>query len=332
MGKKWWLAAVLAVALGGAGVAAWIWHARTARKPAPAPAAKAAPLPPGSEVRLQGRLVAQHVVKVDAPIDGVVQEFAVKPGEDVYEGQILAHIQNDLLEENSREAASELERAKTRLSTAESNLLAARLEDSRATANVSRARDESARAEKLFLRQQLLWREGATPRRSFENAEKEFNEAKTEAETLSGLAEQMSRRVAQANQEVENAKKALAEMEDAAEQAKTDLAAADLRSPADGVIVAITKSAGDEVTKGMQGIVEVATDLALLEAVLTPEPPILARLKPGAAAQIEAAEVPGDGIPARIRAIEGGEVFVEFASPTTLLRPGMTVLVRLKLE
>lgn len=300
----------------------------------PAKPAQQAPaeLPPGSEVRLSGSIRALNVVQIPAPLGGIAEEFAVKPGDEVFEGQILGRIANESLLQDERETNLELERVQARLTSLESEAIAARLEESRVAAELSRARSELQRAERVYLRQQLLNREGATPRNVFLKAEQEFKTAEQEAETALGLSNAAHDRIQKTSHEVELAKKLVAEKEQEHDAAKAQLAASDILSPIDGLVLAIRKNAGDEIEKGLPNLIEIASDLSQLELVITAPPNVVKRIAAGQAALLMSAEVPGDGLPAKVKAIEGDNIIIEFSSPTTLIRPGMTAVARLKLN
>src|SRR5690348_2416576 len=153
MRTRWWIAAVLAVALVGVGLA-------LRRKPVPSAPAQhttAAPVVSG-DVTLQGKIRPQHVVGVAASVEGFVEAFLVEPGQDVYEGQVLARIGAQSLESNREAAATALERAQEQVTRAEAALSGARMELSRAEADSTRSRLNLERIEKIFSRQQTLYR------------------------------------------------------------------------------------------------------------------------------------------------------------------------------
>lgn len=330
MRGKWLLIGGIAFFLAvGAGAFYW-WMKQLA--PPVAVQAKAPVLPPGAEVRLDGQIQAVNMLQVTAPIDGIVEEFAVKPGDEVYEGQIMGRIANESLLENERESALETDRAQTRLNTAESELIAARLEDSRASADSARIRSELQRAERTYQRQAQLVKEGAIPRNAYQKVEQEYLSVRSEAETLTGLAEAARQRIQRSASDVEMARKALAEKEQAHDAAKAELTAASLVSPLDGLVVAIHKNAGDSVTKSSGSLIDIASDLSQLELVVEANPAIAARVAPGGPAVVQTPELPGDGLPATVKSVENGKVVIEFSSPSPLVRPGMTATVRLKLK
>lgn len=322
-------AAVVTLLLAGAGGFAY-WRTRRAPPPPP-PAVEEPELQTGAEVVLEGTLRALHVVSVAAPLDGILEEIPVAPGDEVFEGQLLGRVTNEVLEQNERNATQELERAQARLSALESALLAARLEESRVAADAARARSEFQKSERDYERQRILLREGATARNVHDASQKVFEASRTESETLTALMRAIQERIQQSAREIEAARKTLAEEEQELELARQQLAAEQVVSPVDGVIIAVRKSAGAEVKKELDTLFDIGIDLTALEAVLEPAPPILKRLQAGMEAAVLLDELPGEGLPAAVRAIEDGKVYVEFASPSPLIRPGMTASVRLRL-
>jgi HlyD family secretion protein len=300
---------------------------------------QAAPPPPpkpavyaGSEVTLEGKVHAPAVQPVPAPADGRVESFHAEVGDEVYEGQILAIIKSDAAETEQERAELDLERAQTRVNNLEGALAAARLEASRAEADASRARAEAERTEKVYQRERMLLAEGATPRLKFERSEREYNEARTESEALSTLAGNAASRVEALQRDLDAARKTLAEKTQDLEDARTQTAAGEVRAPANGVLVGRRGVVGDEVDRSMPDLLQIATDLSRLEVILEPEPPVLARIKPGQQANVSVAEQPGETLPGTVKSTDQGKVTVEFANPNPLIRPGLTAHVRIVLE
>jgi multidrug efflux pump subunit AcrA (membrane-fusion protein) len=289
-------------------------------------------LPKGAEISLTGKLQAVEVTPLSVPLDGVLDEVAVQVGDEVFEGQILARISNAALKENEREAQLEVERAQARISSLETELTGARLEDSRLTAELQRARGESARTERTYQRQELLRREGATPRLTFERAQKENEGAREELDRVRTLAQVAQERIERLLKEIESSKKAEAEKEAAHELAKEELAAANVVAPADGVVVSIKRAQGEEVQKTMGTLMELATDVTRLELVVEAPPAYTKRLAAGQPALIVMAELPGAGLEAPIKLVEAERVVVEFSSPSPLVKPGMTAAVKFRLN
>jgi multidrug efflux pump subunit AcrA (membrane-fusion protein) len=325
-----WFIVLGVVALAGALAGAWFWTKRMTAAPPKAAPAKAAALPPGAEVRIRGTIRAVNVVKVPAPVDGVAEQFAVQPGDEVAEGQILGRISNEALQQNEKESASEMEREQNRMSTIESSLLAARLEEARAESDSSRARAESQRVEKVYQRQQLLIREGATARQTFERAERDYSAAKGETDTLEAVTAAARQKIDKLNSDLEAIKKTVAEKEEAHEQAKADLASANILAPVGGIVLRIRRSAGEQVEKGLPDLVEIAVDLTDLEVELEPDPTVFPRLKEGLDVLVLMEDLTA-GLPGKVTSVADGKAIVAFASPSPLIRPGMTATVAIKL-
>ena len=303
------------------------------RRPAPASRAALAPAPAtvvGPEVSLPGRIRAQSIVAVAVPVEGAIESLLVEAGQPVYEGQLLGRVRNTGLEGAQQEAVADAERAQERYSQLQNELIVARLEASRARADAARAQGEQDRAERAYQRQQMLHREGATPRLVFEKSAAEFQSAKTDRDTRAELARVADDRLSNLVKSLDAARKTLEEKNQTLDAAREDAAAAEIHSPVDGFLVAVTKQPGDEVTTEVRDLFQIAVNLSALEAVLEPAQSALARIRPGQEALIQIVELP-DVIPGRVKQIQGAQVIVEFTSPNPAVRPGATAQVRIKL-
>ena len=316
----------------GSGIAVLFAVRKNAAKPVVQPTA-ATPVAGAAvaEVVLAGRIQSRASSKVPAPVDGVIRAFHAEVGAEVYEGQLLADIQNAEVEGSQELANLELERIQQRVNTTEGTLAAARLEASRANADAARVKSELDRATRNYQRQKLLLSEGATPRRTFEKAEAEFQSLETEAGQLSELARQADDRVQTLQRDVDAARKLLDGTTSDLEAVKGRLVAGQVLSPANGIISARRGQVGDHVNPTVEDLFVIATDLSQLEVVLEPDPVVLARIKQGQQAGIVLADVPNETLPGTVKRVENGRVTVEFANPSPLVKPGMTASVRIRL-
>ena len=311
-----------------AGAAALLVLRRSQESPKPAAAEVTETAAVGDEISLSGSIRAQTVVTVPAPVDGTIQELLVENGEFVFEGQLLGRIENTGLELEHQQAAAEVASTQERVDQLQNDVINARLEASRARADANRAQLEFARAERDFRRQEMLFKEGATPRKVFEAAEAEYENRKADFETLSRMANAAEQRLASIARRLDEMRKLLEERNAALEEAR-EAAAAEIRSPVNGLVVARPREVGEEVTVDAE-VLQIAVNLSALEAVVEPEPPALARVRPGQEALIVTAELP-DAIPGRVKEVQGTQVVVEFTSPDPSLLPGGTAQVRIKL-
>lgn len=284
-----------------------------------------------SEISIPGKIEAQHVVPVPVPVGGVLESFLVETGQEVYQGQLLARIRNDGLEQTREAAAAEVDRIDARVSNLESSIVAARLEATRGRSDASDAKSAYARAEKNFLRQQMLNREGATPRLAYEKGQKEFETTKADFETLDIVARQAEDRVSELIKNLDAARRLLQTKTQDLEGAKADLASSEVYSPVDGIVVRRRGVEGDEVTPDIRDLFQIGVELSELEAVVEPTPPMLLRIKPGQSALLQVAEVPGNGVLGKVREVRGTQVVVEFSNPNPAIKPGLTAQVRIKL-
>jgi HlyD family secretion protein len=281
---------------------------------------------------LPGRIQAQHVVPVGAPVTGTIDSFLVDIGQDVSEGQLLARIASHGLESAREEAVRAAQNAQEKVNSIEGRIIAARLEASRARADASRSRDQFERAEKTYLRQQMLNREGATPRLVYEKAEREFETARAEFKSLDELARQAESRAGDLVRDLDAARRALEEQNAELESATAQSAGAEIRSPVSGILVARKGEPGRLIgPEDAKDLLEIAADLSQLAVIIHVEPPALQRIRPGQDALVIVADLNGV-IPATVKEIKGSDVTLSFVSPSPVIRPGMTAQVRLKLE
>jgi HlyD family secretion protein len=287
---------------------------------------------PPHELSLPGKIQAQHVIPVGAPVTGTIDSFLVDVGQDVYEGQLLAHIASQGLEAAREEAVRAAQNAQEKVNAVEGRIIAARLEASRARADVNRSRDQFERAEKTYLRQQMLNREGATPRLVYEKAEHEFETARTEFNSLDEIARQAESRAGDLIRDLDAAKRTLEERNAEVESATAQSAGAEIRSPVSGILVARNGEPGKLIgPEEAKDLLEIAADLSRLTVTIHVEPPALQRIHPGQDALVLVADLSGV-IPASVKEIKGSDVTLNFMSPSPVIRPGMTAQVRLKLE
>lgn len=330
MKGKWLLAVGIAAILAAAAVA--LWPIRPAATGPVASPAAAAPEKPKNELDLSGRVQAVKLVRVAAPLEGVLENLQVREGEEVSEGQLLATIKSDSLNTEQERAAAEVEAAQGRITTLEAQLIAARLEAQRTRSDADSSRAVLENARKNSERQAMLWKEGATARKNFERAESDFKNATIESAAKDNLARQAEDRVQVLSRSLEDSRRSLADKTQAWEDAKTELNAAQVHAPVNGVITRITRQSGDPVDRQVTDLFQIAADLTLMEAVVSLNPEELKLVKPGLAAQIRLIEAGNEPIPALVRELKENEAFIEFRSPSEAITPGLIAQVKILLN
>jgi len=229
--------------------------------------------PSSPEINLAGKVRAQQVINVAAPLEGVVGAFFAEVGQEVFQGQLLARITNQGLETGQQAAQKEAEVAQSKVNALESEIVSARLEASRARADASRARSEYDRVDKIHRRQQMLFNEGATPKLAFEKSSRDFDLAQTELRTVEQVAANAESRVAELVKTLDAGKRVLREKTEGLEGAAAKSAATELVSPVQGIVVARRGEVGQPITLDQVDFFQIATQLSQLEVVLEPDPP-----------------------------------------------------------
>lgn len=316
------LAALLA---GGATAAYFQFRA----KPQPAAATPAPATPDPSETTISGTIRARHVLPVAAPIDGTLEQIDLLDGQDVFEGQLLARVRSQRLDLELEEAKLEVERLQERVNSLDAMAIGARLEVSRADADAARARAALTAAEKNYRRQKALLAEGATPRLTYEKAEKEYESLKAETDALTGMAQASQARLDVTQKNLDEARRLLAEKQKDFDTVESAIQEGAVHSPADGVLIAHRAGPGDEVTSAMKDLFQIAVNLGELNftAQISAEQEKL--LEPGQTVSIQVAELGGMPIEGVVKSAANRELIVEFSAPAPVVRPGLSAQMRM---
>ena len=108
MRGKWLLFGAIVILAAIAAGALSVLRRERKRPPAPPPAS-AQPFQNKEEASLTGTLRARNVVNVEAGVDGIVESFSAGVGDEVHEGDLLAHIASQMLESEQQKAAAQVE-------------------------------------------------------------------------------------------------------------------------------------------------------------------------------------------------------------------------------
>jgi multidrug resistance efflux pump len=323
--RKSWLIAGGAIVAVAAIVLLLPWLVRRLQKPVPVKPVAISTAFQAPEITLTGAIQAQTTEQVDAPIAGVLDAWFVDVGGDVYEDQLVGRIRNADLDNALQNAQAAVDRAEMRIAQLDAQIVSTKLEVSRTDADQIRAHNELDRIEKLYERYKNLFEVGALPRLTFEKTQADYNSAKTEVANRDASSKNAQDKAAALDHDSEEAKGALTEKTAALEKAKEAVAACDLHSPADGVVLTRDIHQGDKVEES-NGLMTVATDLTKLAVSLTPETTVLARIRVGqhAFVHVSDSELPGE-----VHEVRGAEVIVYFttAEPVTKLGTGAQVRI-----
>jgi multidrug resistance efflux pump len=327
MRGKWVLISVAAVLAGaGGGALSLHWKGRPVTPPRKSGAALMDAIP---EITLSGKLRPQHITTVKPDIEGDIDSLIVDVGEDVFAGEVIAQIGASGLESLRDAAAAAVTAAEQQVSKAESSVANARLEASRAEADRQRSRAALDKARAIYERQEMLNKAGATPRLTWEKAQRELQAAQQDYDVMEKAARLSADQQQAALNGLAAAQNAVVERNAALAAARDNIQSGEVHSPVDGTVVARNGEVGQPAGEDLY---EIATDMFALEVALEPEPAALQRLRPGQAALVSLPDLQNAGFQGQIREIKGNAVIVEFNCTLAGIRPGMPVQVRLKLQ
>ena len=330
MQGKWVVVTVaLVVACAAGGI---IMRGRHAPPAAPARAAAALELPASGIVTFTGTIRAQHVTTVGASVDGNIEMFLADVGQEVFEGQALARISAPALASDRESASNAVERARDQVARVEDTLSSALMEQSRAEADAERGKTELDRANVEYDKQRGYYAKGATPRRTYEKSQKDYQDALDQYQRLSKALDAAAESARNSQAVVDTAKKALeARLADLDEAQGNAEAAAEVRSPVDGLVVTRNGEPGQPAREFGDQMFGIATDLFALEVTVEPPPPVLKRIVPGLPAMVLVPELTSAGFEGEVKGVDKG-VVVQFVSGLPAVRPGMKADVRIKLD
>jgi multidrug resistance efflux pump len=195
---------------------------------------------------------------------------------------------------------------------------------------MQRSRLELDRVQKVFERQNLLHSNGATPRIVYEKAVKDYEAAVKEFEVMDKASRAARDNVESLTNQVSAAKKTLALKQQELQDAEGAFAAAEVRSPIDGVVVGRKGEVGKLAQEAGDQMFQIATDTYALEIPLEPDPAVLKRLHPGQNVAVWVLDIQSSAIPGEIKEVKDTQAIVEFNSATPAIRPGMRADVRVR--
>lgn len=326
----WWISGILTAILAvGAGIYAY----QQRKAPDAIAETPVAPPPPvETGISVSGVVQAKNLVLVPAPVEGVLESADVIVGQEVFIGQFLGRIQNIELDQKKEIAGSELDRIQNRINNLESQLIAERLEASRVDAEASSVKSRFGQAEKNFQRQEMLLREGATPRLSYEKAESDYKALRVENDALTAMSRQASGKVQITMQNLDEARRQLAEKNEDLDDVDQQMLATEIHSPVDGILIAQRAVSGDQVTFEMKDLFQIAVNPAELQAIIEVNEEQAARIQVGQPAQVLLTEAGGQPLEGLVSAVKPQQVVIDFSSPVPILRPGLTVQVQIQFQ
>ena len=161
----------------------------------------------------------------------------------------------------------------------------------------------------------MLLEKGATPRLTFEKAQKEYKALEAESKNLDAVAEAADERISSVSRDWTQLARLLENKSDRCGSGRKErVGSGDVLSPVNGIVVARRGQAGDQVHPSMTDLFQIASDLSVMHAVAEASPSS-SRGQAGPACDVLMAEMGGEILQGAVAKVEGGKVIVEFASP-----------------
>ncbi|MBZ5602712.1 MAG: HlyD family efflux transporter periplasmic adaptor subunit, partial [Acidobacteriia bacterium] len=133
-------------------------------------------------------------------------------------------------------------------------------------------------------------------------------------------------RVEAVAQEIEALTRIVEQNTAATEQAKAEATSGELHSPSDGIVVARHGQPGDTVDPSVK-LVEIATELTALQAIVTPDPASLGKIQAGQPAVVRIGD---QEIAGAVQEVRNGEVVVYFNTGEPIHTAEVPAQVRIK--
>jgi len=321
-GARWAIGGAVAVAVLFIVAAIVVRPAPIREHPHPVP--KPANAPERTQQSFPCAIVPRETVAAVAAVNGRIAAVFAKIGQTVTEGQVLARIESQALSSAAKGSSFSAAGTETEATRLAQEMAQARAESARLQREVARARDRAVRAEPVFKRQELLNREGATPRLTFEKAEAEWENAARELAAAEESSRQADNAASRLADQVLESKRMLTETSHLAAAAQTGMAATEVHAPSAGLVISSNASVSSPVQPN-QELFQIAVNPNLLRAEFRPsftlpqqQPVFLA--------------ISGLQIRTTVTESTPERTFADFESSTAPVSPGMpcVALVRIK--
>jgi HlyD family secretion protein len=328
MKKSVWIAALMAVLLGGGG---YVWWSQ--RSAADAVQYRTAKIERGNlqaTVASSGAVNPVALVTVGSQVSGQIRDLLVDFNSEVKAGQLLAQIDPETFEYRLRSAQADVDASRATVATAQANLLSALTQVSRAQVDLSEAQRDLDRKQSL-VEKQFIAQSEADKARALVN---------TSREALKAVQAQVG--VAEAG--VKSAQANVTQREAAMAQARIDVARTRITSPVNGIVIKRTIERGQTVAASLQApeLFVIAQNLRDMQVEAAIDESDVGRLRSGQKASFTVDAYPGQTFEGQIRQVRKAAsnvanvvtyvAVVGFSNPDGKLLPGMTANVRVVTE
>jgi HlyD family secretion protein len=233
--KKWLIAAVVVLVGAGAGYAAWLKFR--------------SPEVPEGFARSNGRIEATEV-DIATKLPGRVLDELVDEGDLVTAGQVVAHMNVDVLTAQLNEARAQRDVAKSNADAARSVLAQRESEKAAAESRLAQREASLKLAASKFARRQALVKKGGASQEELETEESDFHSAEAAVSSAKADVAAADAAIATAKAQIIAAESSIAYAVATIERVQADIDDSTLKSPRDGRVQYRVAQPGEVLSAG----------------------------------------------------------------------------------
>ena len=287
------------------------------------------PEPPEGFASSNGRIEAVEI-DIAAKIPGRLESVAVREGDFVEAGQVLAQMDTAVLQATLREAEAELTRLKAAVETSESMVAQRQSEKVAAESVVQQREAELDLANKKFARAEGLVAKGATSQEDFDTTRASLFSAKAAVSTAEANVAGADAAITTAESQVIQAKAAVGAAQAKIESIQADINDSTLKSPRDGRVQYRISEPGEVLNAG--GKVLNLVDLGDVYMTFFLPTASAGRVRMGAEARVVLDAAPEYVIPAHISFVADVAQFTPKTVETAEERQKLTFRLKARIE
>ena len=324
--RRWVVALAGLAIVAAAGYGAWTWYAGNGS----GPSYRLAKVERGAiaaVVSASGTLQAVTTVQVGSQISGQIKEILVDFNTAVKRGQLLARIDPESFELKVRQAAADVEAARTAQLQRQSDAAAQRSQVLRAQITYQDAKTDLQRKESLVQKGFI--------------SPAELDKARYTEQGAAEAVRTTEAQVRSADAQVANAAATVKQREAALASARNDLEKTEITAPVNGVVISRQVDAGQTVAASLNTptLFTIAEDLSKMQVAVAIDETDIGRIQPDQRVTFTVDAYPGRQFSGRVDQIRKSAttvqnvvtytVIVATPNPDLRLVPGMTANVRI---
>lgn len=272
-----------------------------------------------------GRIEATEI-DVSAKQAGRLQDVLVSEGDFVQKGQVLAHLQVDVLNAQRDEARAQLVQARTGVATAKAQVAARESDRQSALAAIAQRESELSAAKSKFARSKTLAAQGMWPLQELDNDRSRLEGAQAATTAAKAQAQAAQAAIDAAKSQVAGAEAAVTAAEATIARIEADIADSTLKAPRDARVQYRVANVGEVVGGG--GKVLNLIDLADIYMTFFLPETVAGRIAIGSEVRIVLDAAPQYVIPAKVSFVSATAQFTPKTVETASERQKLMFRVR----